>query len=366
MFYRSKAHIGNGLILAVLFQMICTAESFAIPSVSLLNATVKPKNDFESAVGLLKQRQFGKAEIAFKQLLPQLDGRDNKKVADILNYIGVALRAQKKENEAARYFRLALAKLPADSSKEKIMRAKVLSNLSSTYLSQKKIALATETCSEAVTLFRLAGGSPKDLAVLLNTYGRLKMENHDFKEAESLFNESLKLRQKASGDTSIEVLAPLINLSALYLQQKRFSQAEQVCQRALDICQQHEMSNNALFFSALSNLAEAQLETEQFRSAAATYKHALKISDKQFGAYSQESLAILLNLSEAAEGSGQREIARETLRRAVDLCRIVFGSQDNRTLQATEALADLEQGYGNLSEARRLRFLSRLSRKRSP
>ena len=366
MFYRSKAHIGNGLILAVLFQMNCAAKTFAIPSVSLINASVKPKTDFESAVGLLNQGQFGKAEAAFKKLLNHLDRKDNKIVADVLNYIGVALRAQKKESEAERYFLMALEKLPAASNKEKVMRAKVLSNLSSTYLAQNKTVLATKACSEAIMLFRMCGGPEKDLAVLLNTSGRLKMAINDFQGAESLLNESISIRQRANGDTSIELIAPLINLSALYLQQKKYAQAEQVCQRTLNIYRQRKISNCTLLFSTLSNLGEAQLETKQFIAAAANYKQALEVSDKQFGANSEESLVILFNLSEAAEAGGQREIAQETLRRAVNVCRTLYGPQDDRTLKATEALADLEQGYGNVSEARRLRFLSRLSRKRSP
>lgn len=365
MLFRRGTHLGIRLLLAFLLQLILTAESFAIPSVSLLNASVKPKSDFESAVSLLKQLQFDKAEAAFKQLLLQVEPRDTKLAADVLNYIGVALRAQKKESEAERYFLLALEKLPPASSKEKIMRAKVLSNLASSYLAQGKTAPAMTAYNEGIQFFRSGGGSAKELAVLLNSFGRLKLETDDLNGAEQLFKESISMREKAGGETGKDLIAPLINLSGLYLQQKKYHQAEQVCQRTVHICQQHDMTNNAMFFPVVSNLAEAQLEIKNSTSAAANYKQALAIADREFGRNSEESLTTLLNLSEAAEASGQREIARGTLRRAVDICRILFGPQDNRTLQATEALADLEQGYGNLAEARRLRFLSRLSRRRS-
>lgn len=366
MFFKSQPFTAAVTLIATVLSFCFSLDAVAIPSPSLLSATVTPKSDFEIAVVFLKQRQFAKAETAFKKLLANSDKKDNKLVADILNYIAVSLHAQKKEDEAEQYFQQALDKLPAVSRKEKIMRAKVLANLASSYLAQRKITPALEACGEAVQLFRAGGGSAIELAVLLNSFARLKIETNDYKGAESLLCESIRIRERVNGKTSRELISPLVNLSAVYLHQKKYPLAEETCHRTVQICRKNDGSSNAMLFPLLSNLAEAQLETKHFTSAAITYQEALTVADREFGKNSDESLATLLSLSEAAESSRQRKVAEDALRRAVDICRTSFGSQDERTLQVTEALADLEQGHGNLSEARRLRFLSRLSRRRLP
>lgn len=350
-----------------LLDCIFAQPSPAVPSVSLVqersNQSASTAN-FNLAVSLLTSHQFEKAELAFKEILAQNKRRDNRFVADVLNYIGAALHAQNKEQEAEKFFLDAIAKLPPVSEKDKLMKAKVLSNLAGVYLALGKTAQCSDCCEKSANLFREVGNSSKDLAVLLNSHARLKMYMRDWSAAESLLDESIKLRECALGKNSIELTSPLVNLGTVYLEQEKFQQAEQVYERTIAICEKSNGTDCDLLFALVSNLAESQLELKKTIASVSNYKRALSISDKEFGTHSIETLNTLLSLSEAAEASNQRPLATESLKRAVDICRTNFGPQDERTLQALEALADLEGGNGNGSEARRLRFLSRISRKR--
>lgn len=354
---------GTTLWISAIFAQFASA----VPSVSLLHERANPPNtttNFNLAVSLLTSHQFEKSEAAFKKLLAHSNRRDNRFLADVLNYIGVALHAQKKEHEAEIFFRDAIAKLPPVSEKDKLMRAKVFSNLAGVYLALGKTEQCSDCCENAARLFREVGNSSKELAVLLNSYARLKMHLLDWSAAEPLLIESIKLREETIGRGSIELTTPLVNLGTVYFEQEKFQQAEQVCERTIAICEKCNGSECALLFPLVSNLAEAQLELKKYFVAVFNYKRALSISDKEFGPHSNESLNTLLSLSEAAEASNQRQLATASLKRAVEISRSKFGPQDERTLQALEALADLEGGNGNASEARRLRFLSRLSRRR--
>lgn len=352
---------------ALLIDCMFAQPAPAIPSVSLLHERANQPastTNFNLAVSLLTSHQFEKAELAFKEILAQSKKQDNRFVADVLNYIGVALHAQKKEQEAEKFLLDAVAKLPPVTEKDKSMKAKVLSNLAGVYLAQGKSAECSDCCQRAEDLFREVGNSSKDLAVLLNSHARLKMHMRDWRAAESLLDESIKLRERALGINSIELTSPLVNLGTVYLEQEKFQQAEKVYQRTIAICEKSNGIGCGLLFPLVSNLAESQLELKKTAAAVFNYKRALSISDKEFGPQSIESINTLLGLAEAAEASNQRSLATESLKRAVEICRTNFGPQDERTLQVLEALADLEGGTGNGSEARRLRFLSRISRKR--
>ena len=358
-------------MLSRLFQQVVLICMVANPITSMASlclpgacSTAKSVGELQVAVDLLKDGQFAKAETAFKKLLSHTNQNDILYSADVLNYVGVSLHAQKKENEAERFLELALAKLAPLDRKRKLMRAKVLANLAGVYSAQRKTAQALKALEQSTNLFREAGNCPKELAVALVSYGNLELARHHFAAAEKFFFESIGLREKTSGKNSIELVSPMVNLSSVYLEQKEYLKAEQLCLRTISICEASAGKQSALLFPLFSNLAEVQKEQNKMTAALLSLKQALNVAEINFGEKSEEFLASLLSLSEAAEACGQRELSLHSMKRAVEICRSNFGPQDERFLLAAEALADLEQVHGNVAEAQRLRTLCRISRRR--
>lgn len=350
------------------FVLICMVANpittIASPCLHGSLGTAKPVGELQRAVELLKGGQFVKAEMAFKKILSRTNQNDIIYSADVLNYVGVSLHAQKKESEAERFFDRAIAKLASLDRKSKLMRAKVLANLAGVYSAQRKTAQALQTLEQSTKLFREAGNCPKELAVALVSYGNLEMAQHNFAAAEKFLRESIDLREKTLGKNSIELVSPMVNLSSVYLEQKEYSKAEQLCLRTIAICQSSGGKQCALLFPLFSNLAEVQKEQKKMTAALLSFKQALNAAEINFGERSEEFLASLLSLSETAEACGQQELSLKSMKRAVEVCRSNFGPQDERFLLAAEALADLEQVHGNVAEAQRLRTLCRISRRR--
>ncbi len=313
------------------------------------------------AQNVLKLHQYADAEQLFKRALASTPPTDSKTVIDLLNYIGAALHAQKKEKEAINYFSKALATLPKKMAAGDLRKAKILSNLSLAYSAQGDSTKAMECSEEALSIFYMEKAAPLDLAVLLNSYGRLKMDAGDLEKAESLFAESVSVREKIKGKNSVELVSALVNLSGVYLETRKMAQAEETCRRAIVICQQQDGDDSEMLYPLLCNLGGVHVEQHRYKEAISTYKRAREIAEKYFGTTSEESLATHFALSEFYEKDGQDRLSEQSLTRALEICRILYGHKDKKTIETTLALAHLFQLHGYSAEAERLRLLCRLT-----
>lgn len=309
----------------------------------------------------LQNHQYAEAEQLFKSALKNTSLSDSKSTIDLLNYIGATLHAQKKEKEASDFFSRALAALPEATDAGDLRKAKILSNLSLVHSAQGNSGKAMECCEEALSVFRAKNAAPLDLAVLLNSLGRMKMDAGDAEKAQSLFTESIVLREKLKGSNSIELVSPLINLSGAFLAQGKADRAEGACRRALAICQQKDGADSRKLFPLLSNLAAVQVEQHRYTEAVSTSNRAREVAEKYFGRNSAETLAAYFSLSELYEKEGQINLSEQSLTRAVEICRFLYGHADKKTLEATLALSHLFELHGNSAEAERLRLLCRLT-----
>ncbi len=309
----------------------------------------------------LQKHQYVEAEQSFKKELANTSVSDSKNVVDLLNYIGVSLHAQKKEKEAIDYFSKALSALPKKMDVGDFRKAKILSNLSLAYSAQGNSTKAMECSEEALSVFRAKKAAPLDLAVLLNSYGRLKMDAGDLERAECLFAESIAVREKIKGRNSIELVSPLVNLSGVLLEQRKVAQAEEACRRAIVICQQQDGDDSQKLFPLLCNLATLHVEQHRYKEAISSFNRAREIAEKYFGTNSEEALTTYFALSEFYEKDGQAKLSEHSLTHAVEICRYLYGQENKKTFEATLALAHLFELHGNSAEAERLRLLCGLT-----
>lgn len=347
-------------VFMVCVSFLTTEISFASEPAHIENKA-KISLKIQEAQKLLADHHYSEAEKAFKQVLASTSPADNKMVIDLLNYIGATLHAQKKETEAIAVFNKALIALPNKLPDGDIRKGKILSNLSLAYSAQGQTSKAMECSEKALSIFHAHKAGASDLGLLLNSYGRLKMDAGDFKRAETLFAESVAVRETCAGKNSITLVLPLMNLSGAYLQERKFTQAESTCRRAIIICQQQDGKESEMLFPLLCSLGSLQVEQNRHAEAISSYKRAKEIAERYFGRNSEEALITCFSLSEFSENDGQTKQAEEYLSRAVEISRLLYGTKSKKNIEATLALAQLLQLHGNTSEAERLRLLCRLS-----
>lgn len=352
------------IVFACLNNIIaCTLISFASTPIDTSVDSESLESKRANAQILFKEQKFGLAEKQFRAILAAIPSSDIKSKVDLLNFLGATLHAQNKDEEAVESFKKALTMLPTEIQKEDLRRAKILTNLALSYSALKQSNDAMKCFDEAFELFHFAQNSPKELAVLLNAHGKLKMDAGDLKAAECLFAESILLREKANGKISPELISPLTNLASVLNSEGKFSQAEIVAKRAVTICEKQNWYDSELLLPLLHNLGETQYRANNFDEAVLTMVRAKLLAERKFGANSEEALTALLKLSDFAECAQQFFLAENSLTRAVDISRILYGPQDKQTVATTLCLADLFELHGKSKDAERLRLLCRLSQK---
>ncbi len=347
------------MVLLMVPELFSTAFASQVSSKSITKANVI----IEKGQRLLSKADYKSAEQAFKQALLLTPPSQEKTIINLLNFIGVSLHSQNKDIESALYFKKALAKLPGNLKVNDLRRAKILSNLSLAYTAQGKLAESQKCSDEAINIFRSAKMAPLELSVALNSYGRLKLDAGELKEAESLFAESVSVRQSINGTSSKDLVSPMINLSSALLQQGKFEQAETVCKKAIDICEKGHLSESAAVLPLLCQLGQLEAAQHRYKQSLKALEKARTIADQVIGMNSEEALMVRLILSETYDNDGQPELAEKNLLQAVDISKFAFGTQHSRTVETTLSLAQLYERHGNSSEADRLRLFCRLSGK---
>ena len=317
----------------------------------------------KEAQKLLLSGKYAEAEQAFRDIVQKEKPKNSWVSVDLLNSIGASLHAQRKEVEALKFFKQALAEVPKDASPSDLRKAKIFSNMSLLYSAQENTKEALKFADDALMIFRANKTNPVELAVLLNSTGKIKLAAGDAPGAESLFAESISLREKANGKESLSLVTPMVNICGALMEQNKDVEAQTYCQRAILICEKSDGQNSAMLFPVLCNLGRLQSDKKQYKAAIASFIRANKIASIHYGKNSEENLLTCFALSEFFEKDGQHEMAEKSLSQAVDISRIVRGSKDSQTIEATLALAHLYEIHGKDKEAERLRILCRLSQK---
>jgi CHAT domain-containing protein/tetratricopeptide (TPR) repeat protein len=142
------------------------------------------------------------------------------------------------------------------------------------------------------------GRDHPDVANSLSNLALLYGRQERYTDAEPLYQRSLAIREKALGRDHPSVAISLNNLAALYQDQGRYADAEPLYQRALAITETALGRVHPNVATALNNLANLYHNQGRYADAEPLYKRALAIDEKALG---RDHPAVALSLNNLAE-----------------------------------------------------------------
>src|SRR5713101_1885368 len=123
----------------------------------------------------------------------------------------------------------------------------------------------------------------EEAARLLNKTAFYMDDRAQYGEAESLYQRSLAIWEKALGPEHPDVAASLNNLAVLYKNQGRYAEAEPLYQRSLAIWEKTLGSEHLKIASSLNNLAVLYKDQGRYAEAEPLYQRSQAIREKALG-----------------------------------------------------------------------------------
>jgi tetratricopeptide (TPR) repeat protein len=221
----------------------------------------------------------------------------------------------------------------------------------------ENLKAAEAALREAVDLQRqLADADPssgpqRDLARALNAVARLLRNVGRYAEAEPLFEEALRIRERVLGGEHPETLVSVNDLAGLYESQGRYGEAEPLYLRALAASERVLGGEHPDTFISVNNLAGLYVSQGRYGEAEPLYQRALAASERVLGGEHPNSLTMVNNLAGLYESQGRYAEAEPLFQRALAARERVLGREHPDTLTSVNNLAGLYVSQGRYAEA---------------
>jgi tetratricopeptide (TPR) repeat protein len=254
--------------------------------------------------------------------------------------------------KAIDFYKDALDSLPQN---QQIEQAVYINNLGTLYYTLANYREAESLYRQALKIDQdtFEPNHPK-VAIRLNNLAELLRETGRFDEAEPMYRRALKIDQDIYGPNHPEVAIDLNNLALLLRATNRLSDAKPLYKRALIIWEKSLGKNHPQVAIALNNLAELLKETGRFDEAEALYKRALTIWENSLGKNHPKVATTLNNLAVLLQATNRLSEAESLMERALVIREQSFGPDHPDVALSLWSLAVLYNNTNRLDEAKPL------------
>jgi tetratricopeptide (TPR) repeat protein len=191
---------------------------------------------------------------------------------------------------------------------------------------------------------RLAGASDPRLATALYNLAGVNVENGRYAAAESLYRQSLAIREQNLGPAD-PLLAEVWNdLGFLCIHQKKYQDAGRWLEKAANLWESSS-GTEAFAAVALANLALLRRLEGKFEQSESLYQRALKAEEAKFGADHPEMATTLLGLAALYRAQGDINKETATDRRALALLEKTLGEKDPLAVDIRKRLGEAAGEY---------------------
>lgn len=306
------------------------------------------------ALALGRQARFDEAAETFEQALTiarAVYGREDTRVALMLNDYGVALMEKGRSKEAEAVVREALVIRRKRLGNDHPAVAETLQVMGAMLRAQGRFDESQAAQVEALKIQRAAFGDHHVLvANTLNSLGMLDFSRRKPATAEPYFREALAIYQERGESDSAPAMATANNEAAVLIQLGRYAEAEPLARHSLEVHLKLVGEQHPFVMSDLNTLAQLEMRRDNFDSAIGYARRATRIADSpssppREGAYVHLSFANVLNRAGKFD---------EALREVDGAIAALTGIDANepRLVVAQAVRADALLGLGRGDEAR--------------
>lgn len=196
-----------------------------------------------------------------------------------------------------------------------------------------------------------SGSISKAAARLMNQIGMLQYSKARYADAETDFQRSLALTEKAFGMDHPNVGASLNNLAELYKSQGRYTEAEPLCQRSLAIRENALGKNHVDVSTSLNNLAALYRLQGRYAEAEPLFQRALLITEKELGKEHPSVGTSLNNLAVIYRAQGRHAEAEQLYQRDLAIGEKTLGKDHPDVGITLNNLAGLYGAQGRYADA---------------
>jgi tetratricopeptide (TPR) repeat protein len=197
------------------------------------------------------------------------------------------------------------------------------------------------------------GADQLDVAEILSDLGRALRELGELADAVEAHTRALAIRQAQLGPDSLDVADSLAGLGGALWNQGKLAPAREAHERALTIRQMRLGPNHALVAQSMSNLGNVLRELGELAVARDILEQSLSIREARHGADDPRLANTLSNLGFVLRDVGELSAARDAQERALAIRDSQLGSHHRDTAYSHTNLGAVQRELGELQEARR-------------
>jgi tetratricopeptide (TPR) repeat protein len=183
--------------------------------------------------------------------------------------------------------------------------------------------------------------------VLMNHVATYLSEGASYVEAESLYEQALRIGEPRLGSEHPLVAEALYGQARLYFKQDKYEEAESLYQRALLIREQTLEAEHPLIAEVLGGLAILYYRRGQYVKAEPFYERALYIQEQTLGPEHPQVASVLNDLAGLYEEQGKYGEAEPLYQRALSIREQTLGIEHPQVASVLNNLANL---YGEQSK----------------
>ncbi|HEV2580301.1 MAG TPA: tetratricopeptide repeat protein [Ktedonobacteraceae bacterium] len=193
-----------------------------------------------------------------------------------------------------------------------------------------------------------------EAALLLQRAGAHTHERAQYRNAETLLQQSIPICQQVLGFENSQTVQSLNYLAETYYEQGKYEQAEPLFQQALAINEQLFGSEHSHTASSVNNLAVLYRTQGKYEQAEPLFQQALAIREQVLGSEHQETAESFNNLAYFYHHQGKYEQAESLYQRALLIAEQIRGPEHPFTALVLHNLARLYHDQGKYVEAESL------------
>ncbi len=200
--------------------------------------------------------------------------------------------------------------------------------------------------------YREVNGKDKNYTILLNNLATLYRDLAQYKQAEPLYLESLRVKEKLSGKNTEGYAITLASLAELYQDQGEIKKAIPLYQRALETLRQVVGKQHPSYITTLNNLAEVYRAQGAYLQSIPMHEEAIRTTAATRGKKNYAYATYLNNLAGTYESLGKYDQAEPLFLEAKAIFEALFGKTHPRYGVFLGNLARLYQIKGDYSVAK--------------